>query len=230
MKQSIPQPRPAHIALNPAIIGLAKRSEITISGSLYAAPPAQRHEVARALSQSHCWIHADMFSPEAKGVRLAEIDRLLAEGLGPVDVHLLCDEAMGALPFLMGKAFRRVTFPVGGPFDARQTALALREAGISPWVALSPERETEICRDLIPHIDGVLVMLIRPGSKDEADLRLLNKIPALAAMGAEVGVDGGMTEESLSQARAAGATYFVVGRRLFTESPLQTSRDIHGVF
>ncbi|XAO71921.1 MAG: zinc-binding dehydrogenase [Acetobacteraceae bacterium] len=96
MKQSIPQTRPEQIALNPAIIGLAKRSETTISGSLYAAPPARRHEVARALAQAHCWIHADMFSPEAKGVRLAETDRILAEGLGPVDVHLLSDQAMGA--------------------------------------------------------------------------------------------------------------------------------------
>ncbi|MDP9221218.1 MAG: hypothetical protein M3P23_11895 [Actinomycetota bacterium] len=82
-------------------------------------------------------------------------------------------------------------------------------------VALSPNTSIDRAGDALDHVDGVLVMLLEPGTTGRADLSLLAKVRAASDI-ASVGVDGGVGESNLARLLSAGASYVVVGRRLFS--------------
>ena len=59
-------------------------------------------------------------------------------------------------------------------------------------------------------MDGLLVMLLEPGTQDAADLGLLAKVQTASA-DAPVGADGGIGEHNLTSVLRAGAGYVVIG-------------------
>ena len=181
---------------------------VALSGSLYAVAPAERQAAAQALAEHDLWVHADVF---AGGVSLESI----AELPGAVDVHLVTVEALGALDDVSGVA--RVTFPFEGT-DVPAVAAGVRATGASPWLAIAPQTTFEACADALPHVDGLLVMLLEPGSSGRSDPTLLTKVQR-ASQSMPVGVDGGVGEDNLGAILAAGATYVVIGRRLFPVDP-----------
>jgi pentose-5-phosphate-3-epimerase len=72
----------------------------------------------------------------------------------------------------------------------------------------------EACAEALALVDGLLVMLIDPGTTEQSDPALLTKVTRARAT-LPVGVDGGVGEANLGAVLAAGATYVVIGRRLF---------------
>jgi pentose-5-phosphate-3-epimerase len=66
--------------------------------------------------------------------------------------------------------------------------------------------------------DGLLVMLIAPGTAARADPRLLPKV-ATAARHVTAGVDGGMTPPMAAASVRHGARYVVAGRALSAAPP-----------
>lgn len=195
---------------------VAYRNGPRLGGSLYAVEPADRMRAAEMLGERGIWLHADLFENSEVGVPLAHIRTYVEKDLGRVDAHLLTAGALRYLDELCDLGVTRVTYPVEGVANPFEVARQIRRAGVSPWLALSPETSIESCVDMLSEVDGVLVMLIRPGSQDESDLSLLAKVSKAAAMDVTVGVDGGVNERNLDDIIDAGATYLVVGRRLFT--------------
>ena len=183
---------------------------IDLSGSLYAVRSEDRPAVAGLLSEQKLWVHADVFADLRHGVSLD----LIAELDGAVDVHLLTADAMDALDAVCRAPVARVTFPFEGVPDVAAVTARIRAAGASPWLAIAPQTNLDVCADALPHVDGLLVMLITPGSSDQADPALLSKVRR-ASPALPVGVDGGVGETNLADVVAAGATYVVIGRRLF---------------
>ena len=183
---------------------------IEVSGSIYAVRSEDRPAVARMLSEQKLWVHADVFADLRHGVSLD----LIAELDGAVDVHLLTADAMDALDAVCRAGIARVTFPFEDVPDVAAVAARIRAAGASPWLAIAPETTLDMCADALPHVDGLLVMLIAPGSSDQTDPALLSKVRR-ASLALPVGVDGGVGESNLADVVAAGATYVVIGRRLF---------------
>jgi len=57
-------------------------------------------------------------------------------------------------------------------------------------------------------------MLLEPGTRARSDPALLTKVSGASAA-RPVGVDGGVGEDILGDVLAAGASYVVIGRRLF---------------
>jgi ribulose-phosphate 3-epimerase len=152
------------------------------------------------------------------GVSLDLITRLAEEGTGRFDVHLLTEVtegAMGALEVVCRPGIARVTFPYEGTDDVEAVAAPVRAVGARPWLAVAPGTRIDECRDVLAHVDGVLVMLIEPGTRQLADLAQLTKVD-MAHPVRTAGVDGGVNEENVDRILAAGTGYVVVGRRLFT--------------
>jgi ribulose-phosphate 3-epimerase len=108
----------------------------------------------------------------------------------------------------------RVTVPFESTPDLRQAATAIRAVGAEAWVAIAPATPLTRLESCLDVVDGVLVMLIQPGSTDRADSALVGKV-ALASQRTAVGVDGGVTDSVIDACLAAGARYVVAGRRLF---------------
>lgn len=189
-------------------------ASVELSGSLYAVPLTYRWAVAQLLAEQKIWVHADVFADARVGVSLDLIGQLADGGVGPVDVHLLTAGALDALDVVCRPGIARVTFPFEEVPDPLAVAARIRAVGVRPWLAISPGTTVDACADALPHVDGLLVMLIEPGTRARSDPALLAKVSRTSAA-RPVGVDGGVGEDMLGDVLAAGASYVVIGRRLF---------------
>ncbi|GGM82586.1 hypothetical protein ACFFX1_22670 [Dactylosporangium sucinum] len=67
-------------------------------------------------------------------------------------------------------------------------------------------------------------MLLEPGTGGRSDPAMLHKV-SHAGLDRPVGVDGGVGEDNLGSVLAAGATYIVIGRRLFADTTAHTLKE-----
>jgi len=202
---------------------LRQRPDVDLAGSLYAVPPDGRHGIAWLLAREKLWVHADVFADPAAGVDLGLIAELADAGVGPIDVHLLTAEALSALPVICRPGIARVTFPFEGAPDIAGIARQVRACGAEAWLALAPATTVAEAAGAAKDVDGLLVMLLEPGTQDAADLGLLVKVQT-AGTRAPVGADGGIGEHNLTSVLRAGAGYVVIGRGLFTGPSAERER------
>ena len=195
-----------------------------VGGSLYAVPRGQRAEAATLLHRSGCRVHVDVIvGPEGhRGVTFSEVALIRAAlPTARIDLHLIVldatsvDDEVTAIDIARTLAFETLTLT--GEQIRRHAVRVhrLRSAGIAVWEEIAPGVDEPTAAD---HVDGALIMLITPGSKETADLGQLDKITALAGR-IPVGVDGGVTGAIAHQCHDRGAGYLISGRDL-----LQTTR------
>jgi pentose-5-phosphate-3-epimerase len=200
-----------------------------IVGSVYAAAPEDRTSFATALVDAGLGVHVDIMA-EAEGlpagVSLAELQEI-SDRIRParVDVHLIGSAAFtdDMLPEVLAVGPARVFLPWAAFTDRR--AIAIRTARATAWIALWqewPDATTTAAPPPWPAApDGVLVMLIEPGTRQHCQLPRLD-IAAACAPRLPVMVDGGVTEDVAPQCLSACIDAMVVGRALLT--PTQDPR------
>jgi pentose-5-phosphate-3-epimerase len=199
-----------------------------IAGSVYAAAPEDRTAFAMALADAGLGVHVDIMA-EAEGlpagVSLAELQELSAR-IEParVDVHLIgsADFVDAMLPAVLEVGPARVVLPWVAFTDRR--AIAIRAARAAAWIALWeewPDATTSATATWPAAPDGVLVMLIEPGTRDRCHPARLD-IAAACAPRLPVMVDGGVTEAIAPQCLSACIDTMVVGRALL--APTQNHR------
>jgi pentose-5-phosphate-3-epimerase len=186
---------------------------VDLAGSLYAVRAPLRRAAAEVLAAQEVWVHVDVM-PEVGGVDPTLIDDLAAHSIGRLDVHLVTPLASTMLERVCRPGVARVTVPLESTPDVPQAATVIREVGAQAWVAIAPATPVARLESCLDVVDGVLVMLIEPGSTDRADSALVGKV-ASASVRTAVGVDGGVTDSVIDACLAAGARYVVAGRRLF---------------
>jgi pentose-5-phosphate-3-epimerase len=171
-------------------------------------------------------VHVDVMAETEglpAGVSMAELaDIVSAVGPSRVEVHLI-----GSAEFVDTKLLRVLQLrpaKVFLPWEAftERRADALRAVGSSAWIALWREWDGRDPSAPPWHCtpDGVLVMLIEPGSRDRCAIDRLDVATACAGT-LPVAVDGGVTESVAERSVAAGVRSVVVGRALlgdFTET------------
>lgn len=198
-------------------VRLSERVGVAASGSLYAVAAESRPAAAAELAARGLRVHVDLIvgagghrgvTPDAlRAVRAAAPDAV-------VEVHLIVDG--GDLDLAVAEAVEAavdvraefLVLPREAPAVA--AAEALRAAGVALWRQVSPDDAA----DVPDGADGALVMLIAPGTADDADPALVDRVAALSGR-MPVGVDGGVTPELAERCVAAGATTIVAGRALF---------------
>jgi pentose-5-phosphate-3-epimerase len=204
------------------------RFSCQLAGSVYAAAPGSRVDAAKALSDAGLDVHVDVMAETEglpAGVSMAELaDIVSAVGPSRVEVHLI-----GSAEFVDTKLLRVLQLrpaKVFLPWDAftERRADALHAVGCSAWIALWREWDGLDHSAAPPwpaRPDGVLVMLIEPGSRDKARVGQLAVVTACAG-DLPVAVDGGVTEPVADLCVAAGASGVVVGRALLGEHAAST--------
>jgi ribulose-phosphate 3-epimerase len=152
---------------------------------------------------------------------LQSIGGLIHAGGGRVDVHLMIET-----PERHFRAFREagadsVTFHYEAVDDVAAIAAAAREHNLGVGVALKPQTGVEEVADaaLDADVDLVLCMSIEPGYSGQQFMpeafdrlrRLRDLLPATI----QLQVDGGVNDENIKQARAAGANLLVAATAVF---------------
>jgi pentose-5-phosphate-3-epimerase len=198
-----------------------------VGGSVYAVKPELRVDAAVRLAAANCRVHADIIlglDNRHRGVswdELAAIRR--AAPTAKIDLHLI---APGSSTDTVGLAEERraieTAVQIGAEFitvnnrclSRHGSALtAARAAGTNLWLEVPPDEAGTDEQALT--IDGLLVMLIEPGTKQAANLAHLEKVEYLAQT-VPVAVDGGVTRKIAAKCLQLGARYAISGRDLLT--------------
>lgn len=144
----------------------------------------------------------------------------------PLDVHLMIDDPDRWAPGYAELGAYSVTFHAEAAHDPVALARRLRSIGARAGIAVKPGSGVEPYLDLLEEFDQVLVMTVEPGFGGQSFMpETMPKLSALRqaveARGLDVWlqVDGGITEETIVTAAAAGADTFVAGSSVFRGEP-----------
>jgi pentose-5-phosphate-3-epimerase len=196
-----------------------------LAGSVYAAEPSARVDASRTLSAACVDVHVDVMA-ESEGLPAGVSLRELSDIAGAVHrsrigVHLVgsAEFVDRTLPEILPLRPATVFLPWAAFTDER--ARVIRAVGAAAWIALWNEWDGMGHPQWPTPPDGVLVMLIEPGSRDRCRLDRLGIVTACASE-MLVAVDGGITETIAPLCVTAGVQSMVVGRALLTSKERTT--------
>lgn len=201
----------------------------SLAGSVYAAP-GSRVAAAQLLAEAGLDVHIDVMAASEglpAGVSLAEL-QMISEVVDRrrIGVHLIgsADFVDAVLPKILVLRPGVVFLPWQAFTDER--ANGVRAAGGSAWIALWQEWDGYGTPEWPAVPDGVLVMLIEPGTRDSCALGRLSVVEACSSE-LPVAVDGGVTEAVAPLCVSAGAQSLVVGRSLLLDHPTAQQNSLH---
>ena len=136
----------------------------------------------------------------------------------PLEVHLMIEEPERSLEDYCRLGAEIVTVHLEALAEPRRALEAIRSHGSRAHLAISPGTPVARAEPFLDACDGVLVMSVEPGYGGQAfEPQALDKLARLAAVRREtggrfrLGVDGGISTETIAGVAAAGAELIVAG-------------------
>lgn len=136
----------------------------------------------------------------------------------PIEVHLMIEEPERSLADYAKLGADIVTVHVEALADPRAALRAIADLGPRAHIAVSPGTPLERIEPCLDVCDGVLVMSVEPGYGGQRfDPVALEKLATLADLRARrggsflLGVDGGISTDTVGPVAAAGAELIVAG-------------------
>jgi ribulose-phosphate 3-epimerase len=198
---------------------------LVVAPSLLAADFAHLADEARAVERDADWLHVDVmdnhFVPNLT-IGLPVVQSLRKASDVPLDVHLMIEDPDRWAPGYAEAGAYNVTFHAEACPDPAALARNLRAAGSLAGLAIDRDTPVEPYLELLPHFDTLLIMTIKAGFGGQRFLpEMLAKVRTArnhinaGHLRLRVEVDGGIAEDSIAQAAAAGADAFVAGTAVY---------------
>jgi ribulose-phosphate 3-epimerase len=171
------------------------------------------------------WIHVDVmdghFVPNLTfGPVIVEACRKVTRL--PLDVHLMIESPENLLAAFASAGSSILSVHVETCPHLHRTVQTIHELGCKAGVVLNPATPVDLVRPILPIVDLVLVLSVNPGYSGQYFLPEV--LPKLSALRLELEknnqpvwleIDGGINENTLPQAREAGANVFVASTAIF---------------
>lgn len=150
------------------------------------------------------------------------VERIQVTSPIPLDVHLMIDDPDRWAPGYADLGAASVTFHLEAAADPVALARRLRAIGSRAGIAIKPGTAGESLYDILDEFDQILVMTVEPGFGGQGFMP--ETMPKLRALhdearrrGSDVWlqVDGGISDDTIAQAAAAGADTFVAGSAVY---------------
>jgi ribulose-phosphate 3-epimerase len=148
-----------------------------------------------------------------------------------LDVHLMVDRPERHVAAFASAGADNITVHVESTPHAHYAVQAIREAGCTAGVALTPSTPVQALAELREDIWVALCMSVNPGWGGQAfipsSLGKLARLRELIGPDVELEVDGGVDRDTAGPCAQAGATLFVAGTAVFgAPDPGEAYRDI----
>ena len=200
---------------------------VEVEPSLYTADFSRLGEQIDALVRAGVRIfHFDV--GDGHFVEPITIGPIVLESIAPlihsfdgaaIDCHLMVDNPTKHFPQIAEAGGDSVTFHYEVVEDVPGTIAAAREHGLEVGVAFSPRTEPEDVAKVAGDADLVLCMSIHPGYSGQTFMpEAVDRIERLREALPEhvyIQVDGGIDQETIGRAYAAGARLLVAGSAIF---------------
>ncbi len=158
------------------------------------------------------------------------VERIQQTSPIPLDVHLMIADPDRWAPGYAELGAASVTFHLEAAADPLALARRLRDIGARAGVAVKPATGVEQLFDVLDEFDQILVMTVEPGFGGQGFMA--DMMPKLASLAAEarrrgssvwLQVDGGITDDTIAQAAAAGADTFVAGSAIYGAADIEAA-------
>jgi ribulose-phosphate 3-epimerase len=209
-----------------------------IAPSILSADLGRLAEQVKAVEEGGAdWIHVDVmdgrFVPNLTfGANMvASLKRLTKL---PLDVHLMVVEPEQYIDAMADAGAAVFTLHPEATVHVQRQLARVKERGMRAGLALNPGSPLALADEVAADLDLLLIMSVNPGFGGQAYLpastskikrarELLSRVGSAAALE----VDGGITNDTIAAARAAGADTFVAGSAIFGgKNPAQAVRDL----
>ncbi|MGA2496441.1 MAG: ribulose-phosphate 3-epimerase [Tepidisphaeraceae bacterium] len=138
-----------------------------------------------------------------------------------LDVHLMIDEPVRYAPAFAKAGADCITFHVEATPDPAAAAKEIRKLGRHVGITLKPGTPVESIWPAMDHVDLILIMSVEPGFGGQKFMA--DQLPKVQAVkqrlrpNQRIEIDGGMNNDTIGIARAAGVDWFVIGSSIFDQ-------------
>jgi ribulose-phosphate 3-epimerase len=182
------------------------------------------HEISR-ISKDADWLHLDVmdsiFVP-AFTFTFEECATIISGSPLPVDTHLMISNPDEVAAQFAEFGSKSVTFHLEASANPKQTLQEVRKAGARSGVAIKPATPVADLFELMDYADTFLIMTVEPGAGGQSFIHdMMPKVKGLRNLITQnnglqwIQVDGGITLDTILEARLAGANAFVAGSAIF---------------
>lgn len=196
-------------------------------------------QVIKTLEENHIeLLHADVMDGHFVNNLMLGTDaikHLRKSSRIPLDIHLMVEEPEKVLSLFDIQPGEYVSVHAESTKHLQRVLTQIREYGAHPMVALNPATPLNALENVLPDLDGVLVMTVNPGFAGQKLVpQTLKKIIRLRKMlddanrqDAVIEVDGNVSFENAVEMRRAGADIFVGGTSSVFHRDASIAGNIH---
>jgi len=143
----------------------------------------------------------------------------------PLDVHLMIENPDNYIESFAKAGADYITVHVEACPHLHRTIQLIRSFGVKPGVVLNPHTSIESIQHVLEDIDMVLFMTVNPGFGGQKFIHsVIPKIKQLSDiikekdLAIEIEIDGGINAETIVPCAEAGATIFVAGSAIYSQT------------
>jgi ribulose-phosphate 3-epimerase len=207
---------------------VTRTNAIVVAPSILSADFGRLAEEIRAVEAAGAdWIHVDVMDgrfvpnitigpPVVKAIR--KVTKL------PLDVHLMIVEPERYIDAFADAGADGISVHVETSPHLHRTLQHIRSRKKRAGAVLNPSTHENTIQYVMENVDVVLVMSVNPGFGGQSFIsEVLPKVRAIRSMIDATGrdidleIDGGIANETVAAAAAAGARVFVAGNAVFTK-------------